>query len=151
MDKIMWNMQYTLYSLLRKHGEVMSEKSSKNHVVGYIQNGNCHMSKLEKCYFRKIGNKHVFPKALARVLACIVAFWFNLQFLFTSLMPTLVLHGFGGAVPVCRCCKTTVFTMVLSPYDSKTIVFVSPMRGLIQKQQFLQRFWAHTIPKPLFL
>ena len=34
-------MQYTLYSLLRKHGEVMSEKSSKNHFVGYIQNGNC--------------------------------------------------------------------------------------------------------------
>ena len=34
-------MRYTLYSLLRKHGEVMSEKSSKNHSVGYIQNGNC--------------------------------------------------------------------------------------------------------------
>ena len=36
-------MQYTLYSLLRKHGEVMSEKNSKNHFVAYIQNGNCHM------------------------------------------------------------------------------------------------------------
>ena len=36
-------MQYTLYSLLWKHGEVMSEKKSKNHFVGYIQNGNCHI------------------------------------------------------------------------------------------------------------
>ena len=26
-------MQYTLYSLLRKHGEVMSEKHSKNHFL----------------------------------------------------------------------------------------------------------------------
>ena len=45
MDKIIWSMQYTLYySLLGKHGEVMSEKHSKNNFVGYIQNGNCHVN-----------------------------------------------------------------------------------------------------------
>ena len=33
MDKIIWSMQYTLYSLLSKHGEVMSKNKSKNHFV----------------------------------------------------------------------------------------------------------------------
>ena len=33
MDKAICSIQYTLYSLLRKHGEVMSEKHLKNHFL----------------------------------------------------------------------------------------------------------------------
>ena len=33
MNKIIGSMQYTLYSLLRKHGEVMSEEHPKNHFL----------------------------------------------------------------------------------------------------------------------
>ena len=67
MNKIIWSMQYTLYSLLRKHGEVMSEKSWKNHFVGCIQNGNYHMNNMK--YFFIIYNlfkksfKHPFYKS----------------------------------------------------------------------------------------
>ena len=45
-------MQYTFYSLLRKHGEVMSEKEIEKSFLGHQQNVKCQMKLV------KITNKY---------------------------------------------------------------------------------------------
>jgi hypothetical protein len=111
--------------------------------------------KIGKMLFYKNWQQTCFPESVSEgsCLYCglLIQPSTSIRFLFTSLMPTLVSHGLGSAVLVCRCCKTSAFVSPMRGRIQETIVFVSPMRGLIQKQQLLQRFWAHTIPKPLFL
>ena len=49
---------------MRKHGEVMSEKHSKHHFVGYIQNGNCQIEKWTNN--RVVGATKCSPKGVPR-------------------------------------------------------------------------------------
>ena len=74
-------MQYTLFSLLRKLGEVMSERSSKNHFVGYIQNGNCHFSMIDResvVPTEELGDPSQLPPAKNTKLFPIRNSWFGI-------------------------------------------------------------------------